>query len=63
MSLEELKNYLRIRDSKENGRKTELVERVFVMSENEVKPIKTAVEAEADLKSEYLANKDKGQKF
>ena len=52
MSLEELKNYLRIRDSKENGRKTELVERVFVMSENEVKPIKTAVEAEADLKSE-----------
>ena len=55
MSLEELKNYLRIRGLKVNGRKNELVARVFAASENGVKPIKTAVEVEADLKTEYLA--------
>ena len=55
MSLEELKNYLKIRDSKVNGRKKELVARVFAGSENRVKLIKTAVEVEADLKTEYLA--------
>ena len=54
MSLEELKNYLRIRGLKVNGRKNELVTRVFA-SENGVKPIKTAVEVEADLRTEYLA--------
>ena len=55
MSLEELKNYLRIRGLKVNGRKNELVARVFAASENGVKPIKAAVEVEADLKTEYLA--------
>ena len=55
MSLEELKNYLRIRGLKVKGRKNELVARVFAASENGVKPIKTAAEAEADLKTEYLA--------
>ena len=55
MSLEELKNYLRIRGLKVNGRNIELVARLFAASENNVKPIKTAVEVEADLKTEYLA--------
>ena len=55
MSLEELKNYLRIRSLRVNGRKNELVARVFAGSETGVKPIKTAVEVEADLKTEYLA--------
>ena len=55
MSLEELKNYLRIRGLKVNERNFELVARLFAASENNVKPIKTAVEVEADLKTEYLA--------
>ena len=55
MSLEELKNYLRIRGLKVNGRNFELVARLFAASENNVKPIKIAVEVEADLKTEYLA--------
>ena len=55
MSLAELKNYLRICGLKVNGRKNELVARVFAASENGVKPIKTAVEVEPDLKTEYLA--------
>ena len=38
-----------------SGRKNELMARVFAASENGVKPIKTAVEVEADLKTEYLA--------
>ena len=53
MSLEELKNYLRIRDLKVNGRKNGLVVRVFATGENGVKSIKTAVEVEADLKTKY----------
>ena len=55
MSLEELKNYIRIRDLKFNGRKNDLVARLFAAGENGVKPIKTAVEVEADLKTVYLA--------
>ena len=55
MSLEELKKYLRIRALKINGRKNELVARVLAASENGAKPVKTAVEVEADLKTEYLA--------
>ena len=55
MSLEELKNYLRIRGFKVNRRKNELVARVFVASENGLKPIKIAVAVEADLKTELLA--------
>ena len=50
MSLEELKNYLRIRGLEVNGR-NELVARVFAASENGAKPIKTAAEVEADLKT------------
>ena len=37
------------------GEKNELVVRVFAASENGFKPIKTAVEVEADLKTAYLA--------
>ena len=55
MSLEELKKYLRIRALKINGRKNELVARVLAASENGAKPVKTAVEVEADLKTQYLA--------
>ena len=55
MSLEKLKIYLRIRGLKVNGRKNELVVRVFASSENGVKSIKTAVKVEADLKTEYLS--------
>ena len=40
---------------KVSGRKIELVARVFAASQNDVKPIKTAVKAEADLKTEYLS--------
>ena len=36
MSLEELKNYLRIHGLKVNGRKNELVAQVFAASENGV---------------------------
>ena len=55
MILEELKNYLRIRGLKVNRRQNELMAKVFAASENGVKQIKTAVEVEADLKTEYLA--------
>ena len=55
MDLEKLKNHLRIRYLMVNGRKNELVARVFAASKNAVKPIKTVVEAEVDLKIEYLA--------
>ena len=56
LSLEELKNFLRIRGLKViNRRKNELLARVFSASENGVKLIKTALEPEDDLKIEYLA--------
>ena len=55
ISLEEPKNYLRNRNLKFNGRKNQLVARVFAASEDRVKSIKTTVEVEADLKTEYLA--------
>ena len=55
MSLQELRNYLRIRGLKVNGRKNELVATLFTESENFVKRIKTAVEVEAYLKAKYLA--------
>ena len=54
MSLEELKNYLRIRGLKVNGSRNVLVTRVFAASENDVKTIKTSVEVEASLKTKYL---------
>ena len=49
-SMEELKNYLKIRGLKVTGRMKELVARVFNAQENDVKPWKTAVEVEAVLK-------------
>ena len=55
IKLEELKNYLRVRSFKLIGRKSRIVARVFAANENSVKPIKTGVEVEADLKSDYLA--------
>ena len=56
IGVEELKNYIRIRGSKANRRKNGIMERVFVLSENSVKPIKTAMEPEANLQTENLAN-------
>ena len=53
--MEELKNYLRIRGLKVNGRKNNLVAKVFARSEKDVEPIKTTVEVETDSKTEYLA--------
>ena len=55
IKLEELKNYLRIRSFKLIGRKNRIVARAFAANENSVKPIKTGVEVEADLKSDYLS--------
>ena len=43
-------------------RKKYLVVRVFAGSENGVKPIKTAVEDKADLKTEYLVKLKIGDK-
>ena len=48
MNLEELKNLLRIRGLKVKERKNGQVAREFAASENGAKPIKTAVEVEAD---------------
>ena len=53
LSMEELKNYLKIRGLKVTGRKKELVARVFNAQENDVKPVKTEVEVEAVLKNKY----------
>ena len=55
MNLEELKNLLRIRGLKVKERKNGQVAREFAASENGAKPIKTAVEVEADSITEYLA--------
>ena len=53
LNMEELKKVFKIRGLKVTGRKKELVARVFNSQENEVKPVKTAVEVEAVLKNEY----------
>ena len=53
LNMEELKNFFKIRGLKVTGRKKELVARVFNAQENDVKPVKTAVEVEAVLKNEY----------
>ena len=53
MSVEELKKYLRLRALRVTGRKQELVSRVFTAIENGVEPVKSAVEIEKDLNSEY----------
>ena len=53
MHVNELKNYLKVRRLKISGSKNELVARVFSAMKNNVMPVKTAVEAEEDLKKEY----------
>ena len=52
MKVEELKDFLRLHI---NGKKAELVARVFVASENNVQPIKSAAEVQVDLRNEYQA--------
>ena len=51
LNMEELKNYLKICGLKVTGRKK--VARVFNAQENDVIPVKTAVEVDAVLKNEY----------
>ena len=53
MKVEELNNYLKIRGLKVTGTKKELVARVFAVIENGVQPVKTAVETESDLITDY----------
>ena len=53
MKVEELKNYLKIRGLKVTGTKKELAGQVFTDNENGVKPVKTAVEIESDLTTDY----------
>ena len=55
MKIEELKTYLRLCGLKDTGRKVELVARVFAASENNVQPVKTAEEVEAEIANEYKA--------
>ena len=45
-------NYLKVRGPKISGNKNELVARVFSAMENNVMPVKTAVEVEEDLEKE-----------
>ena len=53
MKVEELKNYLKISGLKVTGTEKELVARVFATSENGVHPVKTAVETESALITDY----------
>lgn len=53
MKVDELKIYLRIRGLKVSGKKEELVARVFVAQENNVKPTLSAEEVEVALGAEY----------
>ena len=57
MSVEELKNYLRLRALRVTGRKRkqELVARVFTAIENGVELVKSAVEIKKELNSEYTS--------
>ena len=55
VKVDELKKYLRLRGLKISGRKVELVARVFSAHENNVQPVKTAVEIEIELSQEYQA--------
>ena len=52
MKVENLKNYLKIRDLKVTRKKKEFVTRVFAASENGVQLVKTEVEIESDLISD-----------
>ena len=53
MKVEELKNYLKICDLKIKWTKKELVARIFAATENGVQPVKTEVEVESDLITDY----------
>ena len=53
MNMEELKNYLKIRDLKVTEKKKEVVARVFNAQEINVIPVKTAVEIQTVFKNEY----------
>ena len=53
MKVEKLRNYLKILGLKVTVTKKELVVRVFGFSENGVQLVKTAVEVESDLITEY----------
>ena len=52
MNMEELKNYLKIRDLKVTGKKKEVVARVINAQEINVIPVKIAVEVQAVFKNE-----------
>ena len=54
MGVEELKKYLRLHHGlRVTGRKQELVARVFAAVENGVEPVKSAVEIEKEIRTEY----------
>ena len=55
MKVDELKNFLRLRGLKESGRKNELIARVFIAMENNIKVVKTAEEVENELQQDYLS--------
>ena len=54
--MNELKNYLEVRGLKISGNKNELMLVFFSARENNVKPVKTAVEVEEDLKNNMGRN-------
>ena len=53
MKVEVLKNYLKVHDLKVTGTKNKLVAPVFAASENGVQPVKTVVEIDSDLITDY----------
>ena len=53
MDVNELKNYLKVHGLKISGNKYQLVARLFSAIENNVMPVKTAVQVEEDWKKEY----------
>ena len=55
MKVDELKSFLKLRGLRVSGNKSELVARVFVASENNVKIVKTAEEVEHELKEDYTS--------
>ena len=55
MKAEKLKTFLRLRGLKVNGKKEELVARVFVAAENDLPVLKTAQQVKADIAENYLS--------
>ena len=62
MKVDELNNFLCLRGLKTNGKKEDLVARVFVAIENEVPTVKTAEEVECKIATEYEAKGKAGCK-